>query len=154
MLICVCGFCDVQVLVALYQKNKMFHCQCCVQRTHMRLWRRWCRQELWSTSSVRTPTACIDCREFHVTCCLNYTAMHSMNAVRSVGRSTNVLLWHVLVTREFPRTHVYTVTPVIVQGESVNARLAYTVHFICHFYFTSQQLTRGRYIPATLLHNF
>lgn len=133
-------FCDAQVRVVPLQKNEMFRTRCCGRRTRTKLCRSWCHWECWSTSSARTPTACIDCLEFLVTGCLNCMAMHSTNAVRSAVQSTSVHLARVLTARLFPSTSVCTVTVIIVREESVNARLEWhAFHCICSLIsFTSR----------------
>jgi len=66
----------------------------------------------------------IDCREFHVTGCLNYTAMLSTNAVRSAEQSTSVHLLHVHTAWQFLNKCASTVTVITVLEESVSVRLA------------------------------
>jgi len=102
----------------------MFHSQCCGQHTHTRRCRSWFRWVSWSTLLARTQMACIDCLEFLATVCRSYTAMHFTSDVRSAAQSTCGHLLHVLAVSRSPRFSVCTVTAVILQDASANARWA------------------------------
>ena len=136
LLTCVVFLDNLQVQVTCQQENAVFHTRCWGQHTHMKHCRSCSHWEYWSMSSVRTQMVYIDCREFHVTGCLNYTAMLSTNAVRSAEQSTSVHLLHVHTAWQFLNKCASTVTVITVLEESVSVRLAcvsYTslIHYFC-----------------------